>query len=285
MEQLFYVPEIAVSPLLPDEEALHCTRVLRHRKGDRLTLTDGKGSLYSVVLDDDAPRHCAFTVLNTEKQTAPHCRVHLVVAPTKNLDRMEWLVEKAVETGVNAITFIRTANSERRELKLQRINKIAIAAMKQSWNTYLPTIVNLLDFKTFINQTETKENQQKQTETKENQQKQTATKENQRKQTETKENKRKQTETKENQRKPTETVKLIAHCREDVVPARLTLRQACPPSSDALILIGPEGDFTADEVVMAIAAGFKPVTLSRHRLRTETAALAALITINALNSQ
>jgi len=241
MTTLFYAPDIAASTLLPEEEALHCTRVLRYRTGETITVTDGKGTLYNAIIEDDSPKHCTFNILNSTTQPLPASCVHLAIAPTKNIDRMEWLTEKAVELGVHAISFIRTANSERRDMKLQRIKKIAVSAMKQSWNVHLPLIEDMCDFSDFLKRWSS-------------------------------------------QPHSLNCCGLIAHCHDSNTTPRLSVKQACPHNANALLLIGPEGDFTTDEINAALAAGCKPVTLYNARLRTETAALAAIMSVFFLNS-
>ncbi|MDR0743110.1 MAG: 16S rRNA (uracil(1498)-N(3))-methyltransferase [Tannerella sp.] len=232
MEHLFYVPDIAINPELPEEESQHCTRVLRLREGDEITVTDGRGFLYQAVLTEAHPKHCRFRINGKQKQTPRwNFYIHVAVAPTKNMERMEWFVEKATEIGINEITGLRCRHSERRELKIQRLNRIAVNAMKQSQKTTLPQINEMVDFKDFI---------------------------------------------------PSgfEGYKMIGHCYEDQKPF---IKEVYKPGKNALLLIGPEGDFSNDEIDTALAAGFSPVSLGENRLRTETAALVACHTIHVLN--
>lgn len=232
MESLFYAPEIAMNQELSEEESNHCTRVLRLKEGDRITLTDGKGVFYTAVLTDMHPKHCRVDIQERRPQKPLwDYTIHIAVAPTKNMERMEWFVEKATEIGINAITFLRCRYSERKEIKRQRLHKIAVNAMKQSQKAVLPQINGMIDFETFIKQS-------------------------------------------------FEGTRLIAHCAND---DKQFIRDAYKPNDNALILIGPEGDFSTEEINAARSIGFIPVSLGASRLRTETAALVACHTLHILN--
>jgi 16S rRNA (uracil1498-N3)-methyltransferase len=233
MKHLFYAPGIAVNPELPEEESQHCMRVLRLGEGEEITLTDGKGFLYQAVLTETHPKHCRIRVTKKWEQ-APlwNFYLHIAVAPTKNMERMEWFVEKATEIGINEITCLRCDHSERREIKLPRLNKIAVNAMKQSQKTILPLINEMIDFRDFVSSAFT------------------------------------------------EGYKMIGHCREG---QKQLIKEVYKPGRNALLLIGPEGDFSNEEVQAASDAGFSPVSLGESRLRTETAALVACHTIQVLN--
>ena len=232
MEKLFYAPDIADTHTLPEDESQHCARVLRLKQGDNITITDGKGFLYNATLEDTHPKHCSISII--ERLPQPPLwdfAIHIAIAPTKNMDRMEWFVEKATEIGVNTITPLRCSHSERREIKLQRLNKIAVSAMKQSQKATLPHINEMTDFSRFISAAH-------------------------------------------------EGHKMIAHCADN---DKRLIKDIYKPGSSALVLIGPEGDFSSEEISAAIAAGFEPVSLGNSRLRTETAALAACHTIHIIN--
>ena len=232
MEQLFFAPDIITEPILPEDESAHCVRVLRLKEGDSITITDGKNFLYNAILENAHPKHCRVQIIEQlpQKPLWKH-NIHIAVAPTKNIDRMEWFVEKATEIGINTITCLCCHHSERREIKLQRLNKIAISAMKQSQKTCLPQIAEMTDFKKFVS-------------------------------------------------KQFDGHKMIAHCTEG---NKQLIKDVYKPNRDAIILIGPEGDFSDDEINAAISAGFAPITLGKSRLRTETAALVACHTIHILN--
>ena len=163
--QIFYTPEIAVNLELPEEEAGHCIRVLRLTEGDEILLTDGKGFFFKAAISRAHPKHCEVNILEQWEQPALwNFNLHIAVAPTKNMDRMEWFAEKATEIGINAITCLN-----------------------------------------------------------------------------------------------------------------------CRPGENALVLIGPEGDFSPEEIALALKCGFEPISLGESRLRTETAALVACHTIHVLN--
>ena len=231
----FYCPDIADTLTLGEEDSKHCVKVLRMGEGDTIEVVDGNGTLYTCRITMAHPKRCAVEVLDKQSQP-PHwgCRIVLGVAPTKNLDRMEWLVEKCVEMGVDRIIPLRCHNSERTVLKTERMKKIMVSAMKQSLKATLPQ----LDEMTPVEQVFAE---------------------------------------------PFEGSRCIAYCDELLPRAeRLTLPSVYQPGADVMVLIGPEGDFSPDEVVAAREAGFVPVTLGESRLRTETAGMMAVAWIHAL---
>ena len=221
---LFYVPDIAERWELSEEEAAHALRVLRLSIGAELDITDGKGNLYKSVISSIAGKHCyvqAKEVLPMPKGW--NGNIHIAVAPTKNMDRIEWFAEKATEIGLDELTFVNCRFSERKVIKTDRVERIVVSAMKQSLKYCKPVVEEMVDFKKFISQERLGE-------------------------------------------------KYIAHCHDD---DKTLLKDVHQPGCDATVLIGPEGDFSPEEVKMAIEAGYKPVSLGNSRLRTETAALAA----------
>lgn len=150
---LFYSPDIKPDMELPQEEAGHCIRVLRMKEGDRICLTDGKGCFYDAVISAVSGKRCMVHIENTKEQ-APlwNGRIHIAVAPTKLMERNEWFVEKAVEIGVDEITFLKTDHSEREVIKPERIEKIAVSAMKQSQKATLPVLNGMTPLRSFIEQ-------------------------------------------------------------------------------------------------------------------------------------
>lgn len=147
----FYAPDIATTPLLPEQESLHCCRVLRMKKGDNIFVTDGKGKRYRCEILNDHPSHTEVKILETEEiSTGRNYTLTLAVAPTKNFDRMEWLAEKAVEIGVDKIVLLKCDRSERKILRAERLQKIMVSAMKQSLSTYLPQLEEADKFDVFI---------------------------------------------------------------------------------------------------------------------------------------
>lgn len=145
--RFFYVPNVQDNGELPEEEAMHALRVLRLKSGDEIMLTDGIGNFYKAEITVAATRKCVFKLLDTIPQT-PIWRghLHLVVSPTKMMERMEWLVEKATEIGFDRISFINCDNSERRVIKVKRLEKIAVSAMKQSRKAWKPIIDEIVSF-------------------------------------------------------------------------------------------------------------------------------------------
>lgn len=150
--QLFYAPDIT-TPLytLPEEESGHCVRVLRLKEGDSLHITDGRGTLYRAVVEESHPKHCTIRIVeeHPEWEKRPY-RLTVAVAPTKNIDRIEWFVEKATECGIDRIVPILCDHSERKVVKQERLEKIAASAMKQSLKAYLPQIDPLTPIKEIL---------------------------------------------------------------------------------------------------------------------------------------
>lgn len=138
----FYAPDIAESLVLPESDSGHCVRVLRMHSGDMLEVIDGKGHRYRCRLEDAHPRRATVEIVERiDVEPAWRNHITVAVAPTKNIDRMEWLVEKLVEVGVNRIVPVLCRHSERREIRRERLEKIAVAAMKQSLKATLPEIM------------------------------------------------------------------------------------------------------------------------------------------------
>jgi 16S rRNA (uracil1498-N3)-methyltransferase len=226
----FYVPDAACVTELPDEEAVHAVRVLRMTAGDEMMLMDGEGTFYRAQVTLTSQKHCLYEIVESLPQERQwQGRVHLAIAPTKLMDRIEWMTEKAVEVGIDELSFLDCQFSERRSLKLPRIEKIVVSAVKQSRKAYMPQLNDLENFKTFVKRHSTGR-------------------------------------------------RYIAHCYDEVARVNLfdELRKGSA-DEDALVLIGPEGDFSIDEVRMAVEAGFVSVDLGKSRLRTETAGLSAVM--------
>ncbi len=228
--RFFYAPDASTAGVLPEEESAHALRVLRLKSGDSLMLMDGTGCFYEAEVTSTAGHRCNYTVLRKmpqERQWSGH--IHLAIAPTKMMERMEWLVEKVVEVGVDELSFLDCQFSERRIMKMPRIEKIVLAAMKQSHKAWKPRLNDMQDFRRFVAE-------------------------------------------------HNEGRRYIAHCYEEV-PRVSLFGELCKPSasSDALVLVGPEGDFSIGEVQAAVAAGFVSVDLGKSRLRTETAGLSAVM--------
>lgn len=241
---LFFTPDILLQTpsekfyTLSEEESKHCIRVLRLTIGDKVILIDGKGGWYEAEITDDNIKRCSVKIIEVKKEIGKRNNyLHIAIAPTKNMDRLEWFIEKAVEIGIDEISLLNCRNSERSIVKTERLDKVAIAAIKQSLTAYLPKLNEMLDLKKFITSVENFAGQ-----------------------------------------------KFIAHCYPPLsLGERPHLKTIYNKGCDTLILIGPEGDFSMEEVKMAIDNGFQEINLGTSRLRTETAALYACATINILN--
>ncbi len=231
---VFYTPDIMNNPELPEEEAGHCLRVLRLNIGDEILLTDGNGYFYKAAISSATGKRCQVRIIEKIYQEPLwKGHLHIAMAPTKMMDRIEWFAEKATEIGMDELTFLNCRYSERKVIKTERIEKIVVSAVKQSLKARKPVINEMTDFEKFL-QTDFKGD------------------------------------------------KFIAHCNEG---EKILLKDAITPGNDALVLIGPEGDFSKEEVEKAIERGFKPISLGKSRLRTETAALVAVHTMNLLNAE
>lgn len=226
--RFFYVPDAENKVELPDDEARHALRVLRLKGGDEMFLMDGQGNYYRAEVDLAATRRCTYKIKEKlPQQRQWKGRAQIVVSPTKMLDRIEWMVEKSTEIGIDDFAFVACRNSERRLLKTVRLDKIVTSAIKQSRKPWRPVLHEMDSLKNFLAQ-------------------------------------------------PLEGRKYIAHCNEEIPRAYLMdeLRDS-DPDQPTTVLIGPEGDFTVEEVQAAMAAGYRSVHLGSSRLRTETAGVVA----------
>lgn len=222
--QLFYSTEIeGQTAFFSEEESLHCIKVLRHHPGDSIHFVDGKGGFYKGLIKHAHAKKTEIQILEAiqDYEKRPYS-IHIALAPTKNIERTEWFLEKAVEIGIDEVSFIRCTHSERKQINMERMKKIALSAMKQSLKAFLPTIHGIISFEECISSF-----QQEQ--------------------------------------------KLIAH----LGPSSVSLQSLLKPNGNYGILIGPEGDFTEEEIQKALALQFVPVQMGHSRLRTETAALVA----------
>ena len=231
--QLFYIPEVSGKIITLDPtESKHAVKVLRLSKGDSVQIVDGKGGFYEAEILEDNPKSCQLTVLRSEKEFGKkNFKLHVAIAPTKNIDRFEWFLEKATEIGIDEITPILSEHSERKVIKAERLKKILVAAMKQSVKAYLPVLHELRTFKELISNSVFEK-------------------------------------------------KFIAHCNEG---EKEHLKNKIKKNEDILIFIGPEGDFSPEEVELAKANGFQEISLGNSRLRTETAGVVACHIVNLVN--
>ncbi|MDE6810055.1 MAG: 16S rRNA (uracil(1498)-N(3))-methyltransferase [Muribaculaceae bacterium] len=229
----FYAPDIEQTLTLPESDSAHAVRVLRMKPGDSLVVVDGKGNRFNCILETDHAKH-AVVAIESKEFIAPFwpAPITVAVAPTKHLDRMEWLLEKLTEQGFDRFVPLLCRYSERKEIKTERLEKIAVSAMKQSLKTTLPAIEPMTRIIEFIKNDKSEQ-------------------------------------------------RFIAYC-DPSIPRRL-LADEYKPGQSVSILIGPEGDFSKEEITMALEAGYMPVSLGEARLRTESAALTACTAFHVLN--
>jgi 16S rRNA (uracil1498-N3)-methyltransferase len=242
--RFFYVPNASSVNELPEEEAQHAVRVLRMEMGDEMMLMDGEGIFYRAIVTEATKKRCLYRIEETLPQERQwQPHLHLAMAPTKNMDRTEWFAEKATEIGFDELTFLRCRWSERTVIKTERVEKILVSAMKQSHKAWKPILNEMADFKAFLQEIKEREN-----------------------------------------RNGKVMQKFICHCyEEEGLGEKVALKDALNSGEDVLVMVGPEGDFSIDEVKMAEANGFQSVSLGKSRLRTETAALVAVHLMNLIN--
>jgi 16S rRNA (uracil1498-N3)-methyltransferase len=222
---LFYDPTIEAEAkfhTLSEEESKHACKVLRLVSGNQIILVNGNGIEFSTTIIEAHPKRCKVEINSKIIEEKQNKEIHIAIAPTKIIDRIEWFLEKATEIGITEITPLLCSNSERKQIKEERLEKIIISAMKQSKRLYLPKLNPITDFNSFIK---------------------------------------------------SHPKGLIAHCYDAEKNTITEIFEAV----DCPILIGPEGDFTLQEVEKALQSGYKTITLGKNRLRTETAGLYAVM--------
>jgi len=230
---IFYTPDIESEKYtLSEEESKHCIKVLRLDVGAKLNLVDGRGGFYEALIVDPHPKRTGLKIIShLENYGKRNHYLHIAVAPTKNIERIEWFLEKATEIGIDEITPLICDRSERKEVKTERLNKVIVSAVKQSIKAYCPRLNEPVRFSELVSRNSSSQ-------------------------------------------------KFIAHC---ISSEKKSLKDEIRLGSEYLILIGPEGDFSPEEVEMALKNNFVPVALGDSRLRTETAALESCFEINFLN--
>lgn len=234
--RFFYVPNATEHNELPTDEAIHAIRVLRLKIGDDIFLIDGKGTFYEAVVTLANSKHCLYKITQTLVQNKTwKGHIHLAIAPTKDISRIEWLVEKATEIGFDEISFLNCQFSERKNLRIDRIERIVISAMKQSRKAWKPIVNNMLSFEDFMQKEVTGQ-------------------------------------------------KFICHCYNEIEKTDFFSNINNSGLFEGItVLIGPEGDFSINEVHQALQQQYKSTTLGNSRLRTETAGLAAVLMANLAN--
>ncbi len=236
--QLFFAPNIFPPHYtLSEEESKHAVRVLRLVEGSTISITDGKGRLFSCRVVDANPKRCSVEVVSTIEEYEPlPYRLTMCVAPTKNIERFEWFLEKATEIGVSEVVTLLTSHSERKAIKLEREVKVITSAMKQSLKAYHPALHDVTPLKGVV-------------------------------------------------ARPFEGDRFIAHCGQaQSSEGKSYLGDVVRKGANVEIMIGPEGDFSPEEVAAALAAGYREISLGDQRLRTETAAVVAVSIVATINA-
>ncbi|MFT3739609.1 MAG: 16S rRNA (uracil(1498)-N(3))-methyltransferase [Breznakibacter sp.] len=230
--ELFYTANFEENNYtLSEEESNHCINVLRHRTSHSIAVTDGKGNLYEGIIVDAHHKRCRISVERTSPHTSLLPYLHIAIAPTKNIERLEWFIEKSTEIGISEITLLLCQHSERKQVRLDRLEKILVSAMKQSGSLFLPVLNDLISLNNFVSY-------------------------------------------------PHQAQKCIAHCNEG---KRYPLFEKARSQAPIIVMIGPEGDFSPNEIELALKNGFDAVTLGNSRLRTETAGMVACHTVHLMN--
>lgn len=226
----FFCEDIAAGNL-SEEESNHAVKVLRQKENDKIEVFDGKGNFATAEISTIAKKKLTFTVTEIKSLPYPKYSIHIAIAPTKNIDRFVFFLEKCTEIGITEITPLLTKKSERKDLKIEKLNKNLISGAKQSGNLFIPILNPLRDFTEFIKSSSASNHQ-----------------------------------------------KFIAHCGTE--DEKKELKSMLHADKKVIILIGPEGDFTSEEVTLAKVQGFLPVSLGESRLRTETAGIIACHTVH-----
>ncbi len=242
-ERFFFFPDAEHSTELPEEEARHAVKALRLGTGDEFFLMDGKGCFFRACITAATGHRCMYRILETLPQERDRAgRVHIAVAPAKLNDRNEWMTEKITEIGIDELTFLDCRFSERRQIKLERMERIAVSAVKQSRKAWMPDINGMTPFMRFVKEVRADD-------------------------------------------------KFICHCYDesDITSGaeggdKPLIWNAATKGADTVVMIGPEGDFSVEEVREAVKYGFKSVSLGHSRLRTETAAIAVAHALYMRNS-
>ncbi len=221
--------------MLDEKESHHAINVLRLQKNDTVSVSNGKGIIFIGNIEEANKKGCSITIQDEKPLVDNSAKgFHLAVSPTKSIDRMEWMVEKCTELGIERITFLKSRYSERKEINLPKLEAIAVSAMKQSQRSYLPVLVNMMPFADFIKAKE-------------------------------------------------DSIQYFIACQyKSLEPSDWTKK--LPLSINNCIMIGPEGGFSEEEIILALQNKIQPIALGNQRLRTETAAITACHLMNIFTS-
>jgi 16S rRNA (uracil1498-N3)-methyltransferase len=217
--------------ILDEDESKHLINVKRGLESDIVYVTDGKGKLFVTEIQSRDKRNCTLSILETKTSIKRKPSLHIAIAPTKNIERIEWFLEKVTEIGIDEVSFILCRHSERKEIKIERLNRVLVAAMKQSLKTFLPKLNPMIDFKKMI---------------------------------------------------PNDSHNDRMIC--SLTDETKSFKEIYSEGKSLLALIGPEGDFHQDELLLAKENGFKTVSLGEERLRTETAGVTICSFFSFVNS-
>ncbi|MEO9531374.1 MAG: RsmE family RNA methyltransferase [Crocinitomicaceae bacterium] len=218
--------------ILDETESLHAIRVLRLKIGDHINIINGRGRFVIGKITSTHKKEAGFDIVEEPDIDTHPIPLHIAIAPTKSIDRFSFFVEKCTEMGIKEISPIQTSNSERTTLRIDKVEKVALSALKQSGNLYLPKLTELQSISDFLEQDFGT------------------------------------------------ALKFIAHCETDA--EKIKLSQSIEMNKKCVILIGPEGDFTQEEINLAKSKGFQAISLGSTRLRTETAGVLACHSVYSL---
>lgn len=235
--EFFYSDDIHDDVIkLNTHESKHCIRVLRKKEGESLNVVDGKGTLYQGKLISITKKNCYVRIDKIfENYSCRDYYIHIAISPIKNHDRIEWFIEKSIEIGVDEISFIRCERTLRKKIKLERLHRTALSAMKQTLKAKIPIINDIIDFDDFVN-VNNKSNM------------------------------------------------FICHLENENRKNLFHYRKEISDNYKHCILIGPEGDFTSNEIKLSKKMNHHPITLGTSRLRTETAGVVSCSILNFLNT-
>ena len=220
---------------LDSQESRHCTKVLRKSLGDKINIVDGLGNLYFGEIIYISKSECKVEIANVEKNYGKKkYYIHIAISPIKNHERLEWFVEKTIEIGVDEITFINCERTLRKNIKMERINRLAITAMKQTLKSKLPKINAIKKFSNFL-------------------------------------------------KICNQNTKFICHLDNNDKKNLFHYKNSLLKNKNSCILIGPEGDFSPNEILESKKFNFQSISLGDSRLRTETAGVVSCNLINAIN--
>jgi len=228
---VFYAPEISRTHCLPEDESYHAIRVLRLRKNELIYVVDGLGGFYEACIVTEDSSATSLDILKEQQNYgARDYSLHIYLAPTKNTDRFEFFLEKAVEIGVEEITPLICEHSERFKLRMDRLERIVVSAMKQSYKAFKPKLNQQTSFSSAL--------------------------------------------------KTLSGLNGIAHCSDKPKVHIRKFIEGAKAGGRIGIFIGPEGDFSSNEIQAAEKEGLIGISLGSSRLRTETAGLVACYAVN-----